>query len=92
MPHFRKGYDERLDLTEAEYLAQLLDNADDLDDSTDWITASIVPAVSFPEPAPMFEVVAEFTVDIEGEPFEDTYLPGIPDYDRFNRPSWGEDE
>lgn len=27
-------------------------------------------------------------IDIEGEPCEDTYLQGIPDYDRFNRPSW----
>lgn len=27
-------------------------------------------------------------LDIEGEPYEDTYLPGIPDYDRFGRPSW----
>lgn len=28
---------------------------------------------------------------VEGEPYEDTYFPGIADYDRFGRPSWGEE-
>lgn len=76
MPHFRKGYDERLDLTEDEYLAQLLDNADELDDSLLGLPRSAVALLA----------------QIEGEPNEDTYLPGIPDYDRFNRPSWGTDD
>lgn len=29
---------------------------------------------------------------LEGEPYEDTYLPGIADYDRFGRPAWGTEE
>jgi hypothetical protein len=29
---------------------------------------------------------------IEGEPYEDTYFPGIADYDRFGRPSWSTEE
>lgn len=31
-------------------------------------------------------------IDLEGEPYEDAYFSGIPDYDRFNRPSWEEKE
>jgi hypothetical protein len=30
--------------------------------------------------------------ELEGEPYEDTYFPGIADYDRFGRPSWGTEE
>lgn len=73
-PHFRNGYDKYLDITEDEWLEQLLDRADDLDD-------------------PILEVDPISTiVPIEGEPYEDTYFPGIPDYDRFGRPAWGTEE
>jgi hypothetical protein len=33
----------------------------------------------------------EPTDTLEGEPYEDTYFHGIPDYDIFNRPAWGEE-
>jgi hypothetical protein len=33
-------------------------------------------------------LVPAAAADIEGEPYEDTYLPGIADYDRFGRASW----
>jgi hypothetical protein len=41
-------------------------------------------------PAPtLAEFVGHCVSDvIEGEPYEDTYLPGVPDYDRFGRASW----
>lgn len=33
------------------------------------------------------------TEAVEGDALdEDTYFPGIPDYDRFGRPSWGDDD
>lgn len=38
------------------------------------------------------EVLPLVTDDLEGEPFEDTYFPGVPDYDLFGRPSWGTEE
>lgn len=31
---------------------------------------------------------AESYYTVEGEPYEDTYFPGIADYDMFGRPSW----
>lgn len=45
-----------------------------------------------PEPAALPHAQDAPAWEPEGEPYEDTYLPGIPDYDRFNRPSWGEEE
>jgi hypothetical protein len=73
MPHFYKGYDKHLDLTEDEWLER------EMYDSMGEYEAEMAEAV---------ELVEQDEDNFEGEPFEDTYLPGIPDYDRFNRPSW----
>lgn len=76
MPHFRKGYDEHLDLTEDEYLARLWDDTEgEYDHDGDRACEAAL-------------TLADALFDLEGEPNEDTYLPGIPDYDRFGRPSW----
>lgn len=87
MPHFRKGYDERLDLTEEEYYERLYyDSEGEYDHDGDRACEAALDGL-----ADVFEVWAETAVDdldIEGEPYEDSYLPGIPDYDRFGRPSW----
>lgn len=73
MPHFYKGYDKYLDITEEEYWDQQSENyVGEYEDEN-------------PTPASVFEV------EVEGEPYEDSYFLGIPDYDRFNRPSWGTD-
>lgn len=77
MPHFYKGYDKYLDLTEEEYWDQQAENSVgeyDEDINPGWVD---VPGGNWEEP--------------EGEPYEDSYFLGIPDYDRFNRPSWGTD-
>lgn len=76
MPHFNKGYDKYLDLTEDEWLEQQMYHSVE-EEEDDY--------------APTWAEIADEWVG-EGEPFEDTYLPGIPDYDRFNRPSWEVEE
>lgn len=79
MPHFRNGYDKHLDLTEDEYYERLW---------FDLYGDEPEPQPETVEQLPLFGPAATPVIDIEGEPFEDTYLPGIPDYDRFGRPSW----
>ena len=81
MPHFRKGYDERLDLTEDEWLEQqMYDSMGEYDEV--WPVDATPQAMADADDALAL---------LEGEPNEDTYFPGIPDYDRFNRPSWETD-
>lgn len=73
-PHFRNGYDKHLDLTEDEYWEANVERYE---------------AASAMDAEPPFTVVASFVYIVEGDALDDdTYLPGIPDYDRFNRPSW----
>lgn len=76
MPHFYKGYDKYLDLTEDEYWEQQAENYYGEDEPDAQTLADADDAL----------------ILLEGEPNEDAYLPGIPDYDIFNRPSWGTEE
>lgn len=78
MPHFRNGYDKHLDVTEDEWWAAQADYF--YDDFNIEEVEDRTPGLVYPSEAP------------EGEPFEDTWLPGIADYDRFNRPSWITDQ
>lgn len=88
MPNFRNGYDERLDLTEDEWLEQEMYNAYGEYEETAvkfYIEGKQVDRWTFE--AALDEAEAS---EMEGEPYEDEYFHGIPDYDVFGRPSWEE--
>lgn len=94
-PRFRNGYDKHLDVTEEEYLlAQAEAYYDESEPEHEAHMFEVVAEVwvdTFEEQCPGCGGHAVCSC-LEGEPNEDTYFPGIPDYDRFNRPSWGEEE
>lgn len=80
----------RLELRDHAFNAQALEAL--AADGRAAIQARVVealPAAGEPEKPTQGPLVAD---DIEGEPYEDSYLPGVADYDRFNRPSWGVEE